>query len=104
MDKLGSGRTESIKMSELRHGATASSIAAIFSHQLNLRFDETGIDYVVMRRKDLARHLTINALEKSVSLPRIKDDVRKTLLTYGIGIRYKGGLVEFGKREPTKKD
>lgn len=86
----------------MRHGATAGSIAAMFSQHVNEYFDKHKTEYLVVRRSALPVLMSNLALKTGSKLPTLRITVRRHLRAYGIAVRYAKGLIEFKKIKPTK--
>ena len=100
LKRLRENKSGAIETKKLRVGITTGSIAAIFSDQLNEYFDKHKIDYVDIRRKDLASLIGTKALKTDAKLPTITPWVRERLRAYGISVTHKGGFVSFKRIKP----
>jgi len=100
LQKLRENKTGAIETKALRVGVTNSSIAAIFSKQLNEYFDKNKIDYMDIRRKDLPALIGTKALDMKKGPPTLTSWVKENLRAYGISVRHHGGFVSFKRVKP----
>jgi len=100
LQQLRENKAGAIETKALRVGVTSGSIAAIFSTQLNEYFDKHKVDYVDIRRKDLASLIGTRALKKKSVAPTLTPWVRERLRAYGISVTHRGGYVSFKRIKP----
>jgi len=100
LTQLRENKAGAIETKALRVGTTAGSIASMFSQQLNEYFDKHKINYVNIRRKDLASLIGTKALDTRKGPPVITSWVRERLRAYGISVSHHGGFVTFKRTKP----
>lgn len=100
MKRLRENKAGAIETKALSVGVTASSIAALFSQQLNDYFDKHKRNYVDIRRRDLPSLVGTKALANKAGPPTISIWVKERLKGYGISVSHRGGFVSFKRIKP----
>jgi len=95
LKQLRENKAGAIETKALSVGVTSSSIASLFSQQLNDYFDKHKRNYVDIRRKDLPSLIGTKALSKKSGPPTVSLWVKERLKGYGISVSHRGGFVSF---------
>jgi hypothetical protein len=100
LKQLRENKAGAIETKVLSVGVTVSSIASLFSQQLNDYFDKHKRNYADFRRRDLASMIGTKALSTKSGPPTVSIWVRNRLKGYGISVSHRGGFVSFKRIKP----